>query len=384
MTLGSNRSSAKRAPKSNLKYLKAKQEILLFLTSNRYEAGSKIPTEQELGELLGYSRTTIRLALDSLNQEQVITKRQGSGSFLRQLPNSSSNTTQTKGLIGMINFFNLFYIYPEIVQGVEETLAQLGYYLLVTNCNLDSQREAQAITDLVAQGVKGLLIEPSSSKELDQDHPLHQLLTNPRIPVVATNWGLDLPNLPSVSINDFKAGYQAGQYLIQKGHKKLAMVYKSDVESGQKRAQGFFQGAKDLGIDEADIVMLSYDREDEALDLRQSARLTKHLLDTTNTQTRPTAIFYFNDDTAIQGYQALAEAGLRVGEDLSVLGFDNYKTSGALQPPLTTFDHPKYALGKWAARLLVERIEQGHNLVPTNILFEPRLVERQSVKDLNS
>lgn len=120
----------------------------------------------------------------------------------------------------------------------------------------------------------------------------------------------------------------------------------------------------------------TYDNEAEAEDLRQGYLATRRLLDQ---KPRPTAIFYFNDHNAIQGYTALQELGIRVPEELSILGFDNYQTTELLNPPLTTFEHPKYELGRWAANLLLDEMVNREKKLPMKLVFEPTLVERKSV-----
>ena len=80
-----------------------------------------------------------------------------------------------------------------------------------------------------------------------------------------------------------------------------------------------------------------------------------------------------------QGYRAIGELGLRIPEDISVLGFDDHSYASIVSPPLTTFAHPKYDLGRWVAKLLIDSIEQNRKKLPMKIVFDPKLIERGSV-----
>jgi GntR family transcriptional regulator of arabinose operon len=101
-------------------------------------------------------------------------------------------------------------------------------------------------------------------------------------------------------------------------------------------------------------------------------------------QERPTAIFFFNDDGALHGYDAVREAGLKVPDDISVVGFDDCELALRATVPLTTMIHPKYQLGKWAAEILFHQIEHGGHTTPNQMILNPRIVVRDSVRHLPS
>ena len=95
---------------------------------------------------------------------------------------------------------------------------------------------------------------------------------------------------------------------------------------------------------------------------------------------RPTAVFFLNDDAALQGYPAIRNAGLNIPDDISVIGFDDTDLAVRAEVPLTTMIHPKYQLGKWAAEILFEHIE--HHGPPWQMILNPAIAVRDSVKAL--
>ena len=112
------------------------------------------------------------------------------------------------------------YIYPEIIRGIEDTLFESGYSLVLANCNQDYSRELSSLQRLIDQGIKGLILEPSRNFLIDREHPITKMLENLQIPIVATHWGRNNAKLSTVTINDELAGYEAIRHFLKKGHKK--------------------------------------------------------------------------------------------------------------------------------------------------------------------
>ena len=97
---------------------------------------------------------------------------------------------------------------------------------------------------------------------------------------------------------------------------------------------------------------------------------------------RPTAIFFFNDRAAMQGYAAIREAGLRIPDDNSVIGYDDSHLATLVDVPMTSVVHPKYQIGKWAAEMLLEQLEAHGRNTPRQMILHPSIAVRDSVKTL--
>ncbi len=364
------------AEHTGLKYLYVRDLLVHRFKKERYQPGQKLPTEQELSRSLSVSRTTIRQALKLLEDDDIIVRRHGSGTFFAGHAGPTPRPETTNGLIGMVNFFFMDYIYPDILRGIEQTIFSEGYTLVLANSHQNEHQELLSVERLVEQGVKGLILEPSRNLQIRDDHPMAGLLDTLDIPVVTTHWGIEHRRVSTVSIDDECAGYEATRHLIERGHRSIAIVYKEDVQAGYDRYRGYRHALEEASLPHCEEWAAAYDSQLELDDPRQGYALTQRLLDIPQ---RPTAIFYFNDFNAIQGYRAIQEAGLRIPEDISVIGFDNYRSAELLYPPLTTFEHPKYRLGRWAARILLDEITEPRPRLPKKMVFEPILIERESV-----
>lgn len=359
------------------KYRQVRDLLVDHLRKERYRRGDQLPTEFALTEELGVSRTTVRQALSLLENEGVVEKRHGSGTFY--VGGDSEPASDRRGLIGVANFITIEYIYPSIIQGIEDVAAENGYSLVLASGSKNPAQEYEAVRRIVEQGIKGLIIEPQHSRWIREDHPILKLIESLRIPVVTTHWGSFFKRVSTVTIDDIQAGFQATQYLLSHGHRRIAYLYKSDAQSGYDRLTGYRQALERADLDPDEAIILGYDEEMEQANVDQGYFLTRELLMQSD---RPTAIFYFNDFLALQGYRAIREAGLSIPEDISVIGFDNYQSTELVNPPLTTFEHPKYDLGRWAAKLLMDELDENRPTLPMKLVFEPVLVERESVRTL--
>ena len=360
------------------KYQLVKNNLIERFRDNQYQVGQRLPTEFELMDELSVSRTTVRQAIGELEESGIVERRHGSGTYYRGYERESRESRG--GLIGLVNFYFNDYIYPDIIRGIEETISESGYSLALASSRQNIDMEISAVERLMEQGVKGLILEPSRNLQIRSDHPMLQILERSGVPVVTTHWGINDTKISTVTINDIQAGFEATKYLLDRGHREIAIVYKQDVQAGYDRFLGYSKAMREAGLPVDENHVMFYDDEDELFETRQGYLLTRKLLE--NPASRPTAIFYFNDNIAAQGYQAIAEAGLVIPEDISVIGFDNWRSTDMLSPPLTTFEHPKYNLGKWAAKILLDEMDANHANLPMKLVFEPVLVERSSIRSL--
>ncbi len=368
-------------PISNPTYLQIVESLIAKMQDEQYKYGDKLPTEYSLMKIFSVSRTTIRKALQILESKMIIKKTQGSGTFYIGTSQSSSASQKVKTKkIGLVNYYYMDYIYTEILRGIEDVIAEKGYSLIISSSNLSEARQFDSLKRLIEQDIDGLIIEPKKNLYRHEDLPLLNLIKSVTFPVVSTHWGIEAKNISTVTIDDNYAGRIAAQYLLSCGHREIGFIYKSDVQAANDRLIGLQQELEGAGCPLKEEYCFSFTSSDEEENGLQGYIQTMKLLE--QCSTLPTAIFYFNDNLAIQGYRAFAERNLSIPEDISVLGFDNHNNCSIVSPPLTTFEHPKYDLGRWAAIILLEEIEKRATALPMKLFFEPRLVERHSVKHI--
>jgi LacI family transcriptional regulator len=193
-------------------------------------------------------------------------------------------------------------------------------------------------------------------------------------PVVAVDPHTGSSRLPTVVSDNMHGGRLAAEHLLQLGHRRIAMLSgRPDLESAQLREQGYRSALEAAGVpvDEDLIQAGDYDPEVAAAQARR-------LLQTEN---RPTAVFAANDLSAIAVIEAAAELGLRVPEDLSVVGFDNIPEATRCNPPLTTVEQPIRQMGQQAIEMLI-RLIRGEQLESEHVTLATCLVERQSTRAL--
>ncbi len=359
------------------KYLQLKRIMKQYLAQEQYEADQKIPSETELMARFDVSRGTIRQTLAELVNEGVIYKKQGSGSFFSG--KYGDDRRERSGLIGVITPTMFKYIYPQILQGINDVVQQKRYNMVLSGSGGNSENEYPHLEQLLRRGIEGLIFEPTGSPKRFQETSVFELSNNSQIPVVFMDWALDDSSISYVSLDDVEGGFRATNYLIEQGHRRIGYVYMANHVPAVLRYKGYRKALELHGIPhdsrlEKSRPIFRWVQADYAYGL------SKELL--ALGADRPTAIFFFNDEAALRGYAAIREAGLRIPDDISVMGFDDSHLATLAEVPMTSVVHPKYQIGKWATEMLFEQLETGGRNTPRQMILHPSIAIRDSVKTL--
>ncbi|MDR0568354.1 MAG: LacI family transcriptional regulator [Spirochaetaceae bacterium] len=234
-------------------------------------------------------------------------------------------------------------IFPYITRGVEDTARKHGFMVILSNTDERTGLEKEYIARLKTRLIDGFII---ASMMPDSTHIMK--LRRDQFPVVLTLRSCNR-KIDAVVIDNKKAAYNAVAHLIERGHKRIAIALgDTAVPLYAERFQGYQDALLDyrLGFDPA-LVMRERD------DVRSFYRLTKTMLES---GAAPDAAFATNDARAIVVMRALLDAGYRVPEDVSVIGFDDVDIATLVEPPLTTIAQPLYAIGVSAAERLIYQI----------------------------
>ena len=293
---------------------------------------------------------------------------------LRYRPNlvARSLRTQKSKTIGLIsdtvattNFAG------QMLAGAEETAWKRGWLLIFVDTSADSQNEERAINALLQRNVEGFIYASMFHRKLDYPPQLkHQ-------PTIFLHCRLNSPDShSSVVPAEYESASLAMDYLIKKGHREIGWIgITNPTESGRERSRAYVDAMKRMKVSGYKSLMFntfeSYANDGYigAMKLLQGVR-------------RPTALFCFSDRMAMGAYRAANEIGLRIPEDISIMGFDNQpQIADALWPPLSTMQLPHYEMGTWAADRLIDELE---NQDSESILCEQKeitckLIERDSV-----
>ncbi|KKP13921.1 lacI family transcriptional regulator [Vibrio cholerae] len=277
------------------------------------------------------------------------------------------NRTKT---IGMLVTTSTNPFFGEVVKGVERSCYHQGYNLILCNTEGDNQRMKASINTLLQKRVDGLLLMCSTL----EGERLDVFDRYPDIPIVVMDWGPILFASDKIQDNSLQGGYMAAKHLIECGHKEIGCITGPLIRhQAQMRYEGYKRALAEAGIAINPDWIVESDFECEGgyqafEKLYQRGKL-------------PSALFVSNDMMAMGVIQAASQRGLRVPDDLSLIGYDDVHIAKFMTPALTTIHQPKYRLGKAAVDTLLYRLENPDTTAQV-VQLEPTLVVRNSVRKL--
>ena len=288
---------------------------------------------------------------------------------LNYRPNAIARGLVTKqtNTIGLIipDIKNPFF--PEVAGGIEECAADLGYNVFLCNTNWSQEREEQYIDLLSERRVDGLIVAPTGDSIDLLDDVIHE-----KLPVVYVSRAPEGTDRSYVVIDNVRGGFLATKHLIEAGYRTIGFIGASQDEATcGERFEGYRTAFEKYGMTIADKYVKQGDFKQKS-----GYNLVREMLDGGD---YPRAIFAVNDLLALGAIQAVKNKGLRVPEDIAVVGFDDIPVASLQEIQLSTINQPKYEMGRTALELLVEIIKKGEDRVPTRkVMLEPELIVRRS------
>ena len=261
--------------------------------------------------------------------------------------------------------------FSKVTQIVEKFLKKEGYSVLVC-CHKDDARKArEAIEFLVAKQVDGIIIEALESDE-DYTAPLRYH----NIPVVAIDRALKYGQFDRVMSNSTLGSYQATEYLIQQGHKKIAIISGTSIDNtgllaGKERLTGYLRAMEDyeLEVQKEYVVEGNFKFESGYKCMQKLWNLKK----------RPSAVFISNYNMCLGAMAALNDMKIAIPEELSLVTFDDLEFSVISNPMLTAIKQPMEEIAEKAVELVLRRIDGDYADYPKNLKLPTELVVRDSV-----
>ena len=296
---------------------------------------------------------------------------------LNYRPNLSARALVTgrTNLIGFVIPDLLHSFFSEVVRAVSLSLRNSGYTLVVTSSEQDPKIERQAVEQLIARRVDILLIA-STHWTVE----MFRRIEEAGIPYILIDRSFVGLAAHFVGVNDEEVGGLATQHLIDTGCNRIAHIGGPALSTMLGRLEGYKRAlAKNHIPFDPDIVM-STDRVEEIGDAA-GYNAAQILL---GQNPRPDGIFCYNDIAAYGAISAILDAGLRVPEDVSVIGCGNLLYNKFLRVPLTSVDQQTANIGQRAAKLALQLLEADQPIVPKPIYLEPRLVVRASTRKQKS
>lgn len=274
--------------------------------------------------------------------------------------------------IGVIIPEVVHFFFSTVISGIEEVAFANGYNVILCQTNEKLSREQSSIETMLSNQIDGFLV--SFSRETTDFQHFKKLL-DLGFPIVFFDRLPELENTVNVTVNDYQGAYDAVKHLIDQGYRKIIHLSgPQNLHISKQRRRGYIDALNNAGIEpQADwIIECPYGTEKESYDITYG--LFK------NSDSRPDAIFAHHDIVAAGAMMALKNLGIKIPDEVGVVGFSNWQFSSMIDPPLTTISQPGFKIGEQSAKLLLEMInrKKGQPLNPKDIVLDTELLIRKS------
>jgi LacI family transcriptional regulator len=258
----------------------------------------------------------------------------------------------------------------QVIEGIEEVLNPLNYGIVICSANDSLQGQTEKLAYLKNKCVDGIILMPVTSSELDVTG-----IVDSGIPVVLIDRLVKDCELDAVVCDNVNGAYSAVEMIINKGHQKIGIIAgPQEIYTAQERLTGYLRALEDYNIEinEAYIVHAQYNKTGGIDAFRQLMSLPD----------RPTAIFSTNYPTTVNSMKVMMEQGLKMGEDISLCGYDQTELFQMFNPPVSVVVQPSREIGINAAEILLKRINGDYSRFPQIQRLKTQLIVTDSVKTL--
>ncbi|HCA78363.1 MAG TPA: hypothetical protein DEP53_01380 [Bacteroidetes bacterium] len=352
-------------------YLQIIDDIKSKIASKHLKAGDQIGSHAELVSTYGVSLITVKKALTTLIQQGILYSRVGKGTYVAQLsPDFHDEQHPTIGLV-LQDIRSPFF--SRVMHSVENTAYELGYHVLLANSSGKPEREDSQIARFRTFGVKGMIIA-SMSHEYHASPTIRKLFQE-GYPFVMVSYIAD-ENIPFVGCDHERGGFMATEYLIKLGYQRIGYINGERGNLvGVLRQRGYAAALKLHGRKLDKRFLFHLRLKGERFDYQSGYEIGRKFA---KLKVRPDAMFIYNDLSALGFEEAVLANGLRIPEDVAIIGFDDIERGAYAAVPLTTIRQPSDLIGKQAMELLL-RLMEGKEAAHSRIL-QPQLVARGSCR----
>lgn len=361
-------------------YIQVRESIRKGLAEGNRDVDESLPSELVLAEQYGVSRITVRNAILDLVNEGLLYRVPGKGTFVANgvdMEDVRMSRASFLKLIGFVVPYAQGYT-PDVITGIEKVAKRKGYHVLFKNSYGSVCEEKSNITSLVNDGVDGIIIWPTIEKEKTKPNEVFTVLRQKNIPFVLIDRTFDSFHADVVKSDNFGGSYLSVVHLLSLGYSNIGFVSgdRGYLSSVRERINGYRQAllSNTYSFDDS-LVFLEWTPDEPCM--------LDHFFDWLDKK-QIHAVLVDCDSLAIEIIQALHEKGLKVPDDLAVVGFDDIQEARTFEVPLTTVRQLKEQIGATAAWLLIRRMEAKGRFVPEEIVLPTSLIVRESCGGQNA
>lgn len=327
------------------------------------------PSSQDVANLAGVSRATVSAYLNKTRyvSPELSEKIRRSIERLQYTPDPLARALKKKDVrtIGLILPI-LRRFYSPMMEAINEYARERDYDLLVASSDENEDRERELLNTFIAKRISGIMIAPCSTAN---EHLLNELVAS-GIALVQVNRRLEGVDASSVVSDNYRAAYTAAEHLIDRGRRRIVLLgYDPSTLTNLEKKRGYDASLYDRGIKENLTVLV------KEHDVENITRAFEEFLESGREFDSVIATTQGKTTIAIK---LLKEHGMRIPQDVAVVGFDDTPWSELLSPPLTVVTENTYEMGKEAVRLLIERITEATPLEPRHIVLADEFIQRGS------
>lgn len=348
------------------KYFQLKRHLLDRIQRGELVPGQQLDTENVLAKQFKLSRQTVRQALGELEKEGWIVRQQGRGTFI-------SDQKRKPKPVGLIIKSISNYTFPDIVRGIENRLNDAGFELKLYLSQDDPEREAECLQKVLENGIDGLIIEPAKSIHPCRNLHLYQEITKRQIPCLFIHDFWKELEPAYLVLDDCQGGYLATQYLLDLGHRRIAGIFNIESSQGVERQAGYRKALNEYGIEPEPGLIGEYSYKSDFVTF--PFHFMSELLERPQ---HPTAVFCYNDMDAVRALDAIRQKGLKVPDDISIIGYNDSGLTTVSEVKLTSVKHPKRDLGIQAASLIISMVKR--RIEKPRLIIQPELIIRSSCR----
>lgn len=331
-------------------------------------------TIMDIAHQLGISKSTVSRALRGHSDIHKGTRKMilDLAQQLEYQPNPLANALlkSRTNIVGILVPEFRHYFFPTMIMGAQEVLSKAGYNVMICQSDESYETEMANVKALMSSRVDGLLVSVTAQTN-NFDH--FRAVLRKEVPIVFFNRVCPELETPQVIVDDYEGAFQAVEHLIKQGYRRIAhLAGPNSLLVSRLRLNGYRDALQKHGLPLDPDLIIHYDLSEE------KARIYANYL--LSLPQPPDAIFAINDPTAIEIMLVAKSRGVKIPQELGIVGFSNDPVSAIIEPSLTTIEQPVWEMGRQAAKLLLEQMEHPHNVIHT---LPTRLIIRNSSVNLS-